>query len=67
MAILLNLVKYDDTFETAPSNPRANLHITFTPTARIRLNCLEPSSIKGALYRIWCGVNRLGDSGVKVV
>ena len=24
-------------------------------------------NIKGALYRIWCGVNRLGDSGVKVV
>ena len=24
-------------------------------------------SLKGALYRIWCGVNRLGDSGVKVV
>ena len=23
--------------------------------------------IKWALYRIWCGVNRLGDSGVKVV
>ena len=23
--------------------------------------------LKGALYRIWCGVNRLGDSGVKVV
>ena len=22
---------------------------------------------KGALYRIWCGVNRLGDNGVKVV
>ena len=22
---------------------------------------------KGAMYRIWCGVNRLGDSGVKVV
>ena len=22
---------------------------------------------KGALYRIWCGVNRLGDSVVKVV
>ena len=22
---------------------------------------------EGALYRIWCGVNRLGDSGVKVV
>ena len=26
------------------------------------------SFLKGALYRIiWCGVNRLGDSGVKVV
>ena len=25
------------------------------------------SIIKGALYRIWCGVNRLGDNGVKVV
>ena len=24
-------------------------------------------TFKGALYRIWCGVNRLGDSGVKVV
>ena len=24
-------------------------------------------SKKGALYRIWCGVNRLGDIGVKVV
>ena len=23
--------------------------------------------VKGALYRIWCGLNRLGDSGVKVV
>ena len=25
------------------------------------------TAIKGALYIIWCGVNRLGDSGVKVV
>ena len=24
-------------------------------------------AFKGALYRIWCGVNRLGDSVVKVV
>ena len=23
--------------------------------------------LKGALFRIWCGVNRLGDSGVKVM
>ena len=23
--------------------------------------------LKGALYRIWCGVNRLGDSGVNAV
>ena len=29
--------------------------------------CHERSRLKGALYRIWCGVNRLGDSGVKVV
>ena len=25
------------------------------------------TKLKGALYRIWCGVNRLGDNGVKVV
>ena len=24
-------------------------------------------ALKGALYRIWCGVNRLSDNGVKVV
>ena len=29
--------------------------------------CLCVVHLKGALYRIWCGVNRLGDSGVKVV
>ena len=28
----------------------------------------DPSrALKGALYRIWCGVNKLGESGVKVV
>ena len=27
----------------------------------------KKASLKGALYRIWCGVNRLADSGVKVV
>ena len=30
-------------------------------------NNLKRCPLKGALYRIWCGVNRLGDSGVKVV
>ena len=30
-------------------------------------NRKQRASVKGALYRIWCGVNRLGDSGVKVV
>ena len=30
-------------------------------------DCVHASSVKGALYRIWCGVNRLSDSGVKVV
>ena len=36
---------------------------------RVHLNLLLIlwTSFKGALYRIWCGVNRLGDSGVKVV
>ena len=28
---------------------------------------LDDNTVKGALYRISCGVNRLGDSGVKVV
>ena len=28
---------------------------------------MQTITVKGALYRIWCGVNRLGDSGVKVV
>ena len=30
-------------------------------------NRIDMYLVKGALYRIWCGVNRLGDSGVKVV
>ena len=31
-------------------------------------HCLYTSELlKGALYRIWCGLNRLGDSGAKVV
>ena len=33
---------------------------------RITLNSIHPL-FKEALYIIWCGVNRLGDSGVKVV
>ena len=32
-----------------------------------RYNRSKKDEIKGALYRIWCGVNKLGDSGVKVV
>ena len=28
---------------------------------------VHANQIKGALYRIWCGGNRLGDSGVKVM
>ena len=34
---------------------------------KLPAECVQASSVKGALYRIWCGVNRLGDSGVKVV
>ena len=28
---------------------------------------LSTSQVKGALYIIWCGVNRLSDSGLKVM
>ena len=31
------------------------------------INADMEAPIKGALYRIWCGVHRLSDSGVKVV
>ena len=33
------------------------------------MNTLGDTSafVKGALYRMWCGVNRFGDSGAKVV
>ena len=36
------------------------------PGMRTHRGCLQ-LCFKGALYIIWCGVNRLGDSGVKVV
>ena len=38
-------------------------YLALTITSDLQWN----QHIKGALYRIWCGVNRLGDSGVKVV
>ena len=31
---------------------------------KINVTLAYQISVKGALYRIWCGVNRLGDSGV---
>ena len=34
---------------------------------RVSFSVLTLTHFKEALYRIWCGVNRLGDSGVKVV
>ena len=37
------------------------IHTGLTPPG------LTIDDFKGALYSIWCGVNRLGDSGVKVV
>ena len=30
-------------------------------------NKIDKYLVKGALYVIWCGVNRVGDSGMKVV
>ena len=35
--------------------------------AMVWVSKLLGSNIKGAVYSIWCGVSRLGDSGVKVV
>ena len=49
---------------------RDDLHATCVSLSRIRPASLLSWHIivvKGAMYRIWCGVNRLGDCGVKVV
>ena len=47
----------------------SNLRDKILPRTLSTRHCLRISisSLKGALYIIWCGVNRLGDSGVKVV
>ena len=45
-----------------------NLLIYFLSGKSVFLGGIASCSMfKGALYSIWCGVNRLGDSGVKVV
>ena len=51
----------EGTIECVAAHNQAVSHIT---VAHFTLRCLQ---LKGALYRIWCGVSRLGDSGVKVV
>ena len=38
--------------------------INFMTTVKLRLCPIQIIHIKEGLYRIWCGVNRLGDSGV---
>ena len=30
----------------------------------LTLKCLQECAVKAGLYRIWCGMHRLGDSGV---
>ena len=30
-------------------------------------DCVQANSVKGELYRMWCGVHRLGDSGVVIL
>ena len=41
------------------------LHVRFR--INVYMSWFVSVPVEGALYRIWCGVNRLGDSGVKVV
>ena len=45
------------------------IHGAMNNVFHVYVNCCNALelALKGALYRIWCGVNRLGDSGVKVV
>ena len=42
-------------------------HFISVPNSYARVADRAANNFKGALYRIWCGVNRLGDSGVKLV
>ena len=46
-------------------NAKETVSICFCKNSTIVSSVIK--TLKGALYRIWCGVNRLGDSGVKVV
>ena len=56
-----------------PHKIQRNIEIQDKKMNRVNVRCTTLVSVhtccpvKGALYRIWCGVNRLGDSGVKVV
>ena len=43
-----------------------NIHVIQLLQINMSYNTLHAAIIKGALYSIWCGVNRLSDSGVKV-
>ena len=51
-----------------PFNPAGQLLLTRRGKTRMDgVGIVFEFYIAGALYRIWCGVNRFGDSGVKVV
>ena len=54
------------------TTPGGRTRMMMNKTLSVNLNNIvtvcEPNCLfKGALYRIWCGVNRLSGSGVKVV
>ena len=48
--------------KTKHGDVRRNLNTMQTPSILVL-----PHRVKGALYGIWCGLNKLGDSGVNVV
>ena len=58
--------KFNYTLNTDPLE-HVNSHQYLGITINSNLTAKATRTLKGALYRIWCGVNRLGDSGVKVV
>ena len=53
--------------ENGNRSGRYNYSIPSKERKSAQMQQIRNHLFKGALYRIWCGLNRLGDSGAKVV